>query len=364
MNTRLEAKEGSDLYVEASPWVCDLLHNKELECLESFSKKDPILSVIGPGEKALPYSYCYVDRKIGKSNRERIKRIVKNGSIIFADYRLESLAIVEETLERAGFFDRGFFVPQRDLSKKIDFGNLESSSIYFMLQDLRNPITFPRESLDMIDMTLSGHHAYTTISEARRIFRELYKSLRPEGFLHLGEGKIDMNYPEEKMIKKALEFERSGDKVVIIDNRENDKKTYILPPKGLNELRRIYLTPEELQKQKKLEFDSEGNVFFENQKLKNNLIDPKEDYYFISSIDNFYQRIKRLIHPVEELKPMFYEMIDKEQCQSGQGLSEHYLSPEKICELLRDQGYLDVDCFDHINRDIYYPFVNITARKE
>ncbi len=413
MTNRDIATVFGDPYSKSCPKVLGDVHGFLLSTLEAFliENKEPTLLVLGSGGQVLPFSCKYTkDGKLGDSNRDRIKRIIKNGRIISLDYLLEEskygLERGVKTLEAMGFFDNGYFTNAGfNLEGIVKPEELSKGSICFLLNNLRDKLRLTPNSIDAVDATLSIHHASITREELARIYKEIFRALKPGGFVHLGEGNVDMNYSEDKLVKigqdissilnsdvlvtdereKSTEyvvnafFENGGkhESLPVITRQEaENKKNYAsvkITEDGLVVLRAN--NPNELIITKDLaykvrdEMKNRGykQMFVFDDSLTLPLIDPEmpEDVRGqIEPVNRYYEAIKNKVMKGysgidDELVAQIIKGIDFESGNARRGTVEYYMGEEQIVRTLREVGFIDIRVTHHEEE----PFYNITARK-
>ncbi len=231
------------VYAQTVPGMLGDQHRVLLRSLERFLSRrpSPTLLVLGCGGEVLPYSLKYRDGALTSSNVARVQAMIRKGRIILLDLTDSSesgLRRSEEVLTRCGFFNRKRFHARRAAGKTfVPAGQVHSTdfpfaSIIFLQQNLRDPLLVGDESLDAIDANLSLHHVTQTRETMLRTYRELYRTLKPGGLLHLGEGNVNMNYSEHKLARIGADLARIFRREVAVqDDRDpNHSLHYLLPP--------------------------------------------------------------------------------------------------------------------------------------
>lgn len=216
----------SDAYSKGAPKLFGNMHRFLLDTLESHFQRSPDgnLLVLGPGRTVLPYSCQYTpDGKLGESNKQRIKSIIGDGRIVLLDYVSDGLEEALQTLETTGFFDENYFKAGLTSNENFDVEQGEKGSISFLVNNLRDDLKIGDCSIDAADGTLSIHHASVTRQELNGVYEEIFRILKPGGLLHLGEGQVDMNYSEDKLIRIGQDLSSLLASLVrIVDEREKD----------------------------------------------------------------------------------------------------------------------------------------------
>lgn len=402
-----------DAYSMSAPKVLGDQHNYLLNTLEKdlASRTHPVLLVLGPGGQVLPYSCQYTkDGQLGHSNRDRIKKMLKNGKIIFLDYIAnESKGGLEKglkTLQAMGFFDKeyfsvGCFNPDGILVPK----RQSDGSISFLVNNLRDSLKLSDQSVDVVDANLSIHHASITRSELERIYTEIFRVLKHGALLHLGEGNTDMNYNENKLIRIGQDLSSMINSAVLVaDEREkgagymaysffeNGKQYNHLPILGKERLSAknnyayVRITeegfvvlkankPDEmmLQENKSIEIahllKNRGykQMFIFEDSISMPLIDPKmpEDIEGqIKPVDRYYDAIRNRVTQGyggvdDKLVAQINAGIEFERGNARRGVVEYYMGENQIVKTLEKVGFADITVKHHQTE----PFYNITAKK-
>lgn len=376
----------NDVYSKSCPKILGEQHKFLLESLKKHLKnKNSTLAIFGPGGQVLPYSCKYnKDGSLGETNREYIKEIIGNGNIILIDYLTEfnkgGLEKGKYTLKKMGFFDKDYFKPSES-------EDLEERTIKFLKNNLRSPIKLDDNSIDAIDANLSIHHASVTRNELNRIYQEMYRILKPNGMLHLGEGNVNMNYSEDKLIKVGQDISKILNQPVLMSDERDKNNNFVtlayfekntkyneLPviEKGNNpqivvdEDGLIKLKTKENITDKLKEMNYKQILSFSNEIIVP-LIDPEieEDYIgLIKPVNNFYNTIaKRVTEEYFENNPKLVKSLLKgsniEREYAKRGIVEYYMSENIILKTLKKVGFKDIFVKYHKKK----PFYNITAKK-
>jgi len=392
-NNRDIATVFGDAYSKSCPKVLGDQHNFLLDALESHALHlpAPALLVLGCGGQALPYSCQYTpEGRLGESNRERIRNLVKDGKIILLDYidgfYENGLIKTLNTLAEMGFFDKGYFEPGRFVvNKRLNPADLEKRTISFIKNNLRDSLRISDNSVAVADANLSIHHASVTRAELERVYREIFRILQPGGMLHLGEGNVDMNYSEDKIIRigEDLSSILKSD-VVVVDERNRDYVVHALFEKGRKYDRLPVSAP--LGDYFSAKINKDGMVVINHapgmeDELKSRgyrqmvvqgnclslpLIDPEmpEDFDgLVMPVDKFYDAIKKRQMEYEgtddALVARIFEGTDNERNYARKGIVEHYMGERRIINALGNAGFEEIKVKHHEKE----PFYNITAKK-
>jgi len=387
-----------DAYARSAPKVLGDQHACLLDSLEKHFSQNPdgTLLVLGCGGYVLPYSCKYTeDGRLGGTNRERVKKMIGNGKIVLLDYSLGSLLKADDTLERMGFFENGFFQASKFIYfKRMNPADFEKSTISRISNNLKDNLGIEDRTIYAVDANLSIHHASVTRAELERVYREIFRVLQPGGFLHLGEGNVDMNYSEEKMIHigTAL-FSTMRTPVVISDGRDlSHSSHYLFTSEKNSELQPIPL--EDCKKYLRAEIRGNGNfvigshvagsygaefienalrnlgfrnVRFADGEITMPFIDPKmpDDFEgLVKPVDKFYDAILLRARTGysgmdDALLAEIEKGIEFERNNARKGLIEHYMGEDKIVNALNKCGFVEIQATHHQTE----PFYNITARK-
>ena len=229
--TRDMATVFTDVYSCVAPKMLKEQHEFLLNSLENHFKdiSNGSLVVLGPGGLVLPYSMQYDGQNLGKTNRKKIKKILKKGRAVFVDYVLSAkhggLEKQLDTLKKMGFFEENYFLKGAFNPGKISNIGPGPETLSFLLNNARDPLKIDDDFADAVDANLSLHHTYVNRAELDRLCKELYRVIKPGGMLHLGEGNVDMNYSEDKTIQLATDLSRILNKsIVVTDDREKDSE--------------------------------------------------------------------------------------------------------------------------------------------
>ncbi len=389
-----------DEYSRSAPFVLGDQHKFLLETLEKHlaGRQSPALLVLGSGGQVLPYSCSYTpDGKLGGTNRDRIKKMLGNGKMVLLDYVSEydrsGLIKGLDTLTQMGFIEPKYF----HVGSFVNEGYIcplhtKPGTISFIRNDLRENLKISGESVDAVDANLSIHHASVTRADLERIYREIYSVLKPGGMLHLGEGNVDMNYTEDKLVrigqdiadlnKRAVFFSdlrnvRAGQKMRALF--EPGKKYDCLP--AVQDARHysstmlvsengdvILQTMEDSEiVAKKLKEKGYGTVEpLGRTTIKMPLIDHwmREDVYnYIRPVQAYYAAITdRVVQGYsgkdDTLVSKVIEAVDDECENAVKGIVEHYMGESRIIAALKKAGFNDIK----VHR-VSEPFYNITAVK-
>lgn len=389
--TRDLATVFNDAYSLSAPILLAEQHEFLLKSLEKHFAgiSSGTLAVIGPGGQALPYSKAYENGVLGGSNRDRIKKILKNGRAIFVDYvQSEDKGGLDkeiQTFKSQGFFEKGYFNLGAKYPPEIMGSGPGPKTFSFLLNNARDLLRIESGMLDAIDATLSLHHAYVNRQTMERIFQDLYRTLKPGGMLHLGEGHVDMNYTEEKIIKIATDISNVLNKnIALTDNRERgsgyvlhalfehgknysslplvdslpqnnyanltitEEGTVILLANRPNE---IVLRPAQISDlAKKLSKTGYKQMFVFSDSLALPLIDlqMKPDLEkLVRPVDRYYNAVnarifKGLICKNPELCKAMYNGIEFERGNAKRGIVEYFMGVQKIKAALRKAGFVNI----------------------
>jgi len=395
-----------DAYSKSAPRVLGDQHGFLLDTLETklAGKNDPVVLVLGPGGQVLPYSCQYTDGKLGDSNRDRMKRIVRDGKLILLDYVIDfdqnGLVKGLYTLTKTGFFDKAadssviFNVGKFATGETINPADLKPATVSFVKNNLRDNLKVADSSVDLVEATLSIHHASVTRDELRRVYREISRVLKPGGIVHLGEGNVNMNYTEDKLIRIGQDAcEYLGTPVHLEDNRDSGNgyvlnvmfvpgkkydrlpafsklKDAVLPAEVLVDKDGIvHVTAQEpIEMMRTLLGKGYGDVrTTDATHVQMPLIDPSmpEDVAgHINPVDGYYAAIKsRIVRGYQGVDDELVARISKgladESGKARKGIVEYYMGEPQILAALNDVGFKDVQVKHHEIE----PFYNITAVK-
>ncbi len=158
--------------------------------------------VIGPGAEVVPFS----------ENLETVVSMLDHGSLVLMDYNADICAKIPAYLQHKGFGDR-FTIVQVPKGEIID-PRKSSDTIYVVEHDVAEGLAVVDGSVSGVDMTLSVHHVTMYLDDITRIGADVKKVLAPGGFLHVGEGDVDMKYSERKIRSLAEEMLEMGERGV------------------------------------------------------------------------------------------------------------------------------------------------------
>lgn len=245
-------------YAQSVPEMLGDQHRVLLSSLETYlSGKDaPTLLVLGCGGEVLPYSFQYQDGSLSESNIDRVQAMIRDGHLILVevtDSEESGLRRTQATLTHCGFFHRerfcfyraggNTFVPEG----KVHPDACPPSSVIFLQQNLRDPLLIADESVDAIDANLTLHHVTQTREYMLRMYRDLYRALKPGGLLHLGEGNVDMNYSERKICRIGADLAEILERDVTVQDDRDPKYPYhyLIPPGSKDSFLQTTSSPKE-----------------------------------------------------------------------------------------------------------------------
>jgi SAM-dependent methyltransferase len=393
-----------DAYSLSAPEVLGEQHTYLLDTLESrLSGSDGNLLVLGSGGFVLPYSCQYKDGELGDSNRDRIAGMIGKGRIVLADYVVdESKNGLEKgikVLNKLGFFDQGYF-KQGGITDSgiINPAGLEEKTIACLKNNIRDPLCVTDASVNAVDANLSIHHASVTRAELDRVYREIFRVLKPGGLLHLGEGNVDMNYTEDKVIQICQHVSnRVLVDVICTDDREKGAgyslfslfkylkgyeamptitkeealRNKFCPQVRINEdglvtidlKSNFYTTREHEGLANYLRGEGYKQLFVFTNKIVLPLIDTEMDKDYTDRVDKYYSAIidravKGYNGKDDSLLCRIMGGVENEQGNARRGIVEYYMGEGKIVKALKTAG------FDNISvHRTSEPFYNITAVK-
>lgn len=403
------ATEFNEPYSLTAPRVLGDIHAELLKALELRNEHEQqVLMVFGPGGRVLPYSRQYIDGALGESNRDwLVKAIGKNGKMVCVDYvtgkEEGGLELERETLQDLEFFEPGYFQKGAiHTSGTVDSTVLPPGSISFVKNNLREPLRFKSELATKIDATLSLHHASLTRAELARLYAELFRTLKPGGLLHLGEGNVDMNYSEDKLIQVGMDIATiTNNAVRLHDDREigsGQSWVYHFQPGETYPALPIFTRPGEVQPDNPMaekvvvtgegeiqwhvrdfttamvQLEARGYKTFEVASdprgsgilIQLPLIDPfmrKDQARHILPVDAFYDAIMAKVNRYKGTRDDLVEKItigaERERSFALKGIVEYYMGEETITKTLTAVGFSDIKVVHHEAE----PFYNITARR-
>lgn len=398
-------------YAESAPKVLGDQHNFLLNTLDSYltQQPNPVLLIVGSGAQVLPYSRAYTaEGMLGDSNRDRISKMIRNGKVLLLDYVVEreenGLLKGRNTLELMGFFEHGYFSEGEVYEEGIlDLNNLENRTIAFLKNNLKEDLRLPDATITAVDANLSVHHASVTRHELERIYSEFFRILKPGGMLHLGEGDVDMNYTENKVIQIGQDLVSILNvPTFITDDREVGNGyeicAFFEPGETYDDLPVI---PENLKPESgyaSVRITEDGLVFIRAtthnqvmlvdgvseevaQKLKERgykqmfvfsdsivmpLMDPEmlNDREYIHQVGRYYaaikERAKKGYSGIDDvLVAQISAGVEFEKGNARRGVIEYYMSERTIVDTLKKVGFIDIQVTHHEAE----PFYNITAKK-
>ncbi|MBI4454156.1 methyltransferase domain-containing protein [Candidatus Woesearchaeota archaeon] len=409
----------SDAYSRCLPKVLGDQHSFLLDSLESHLSSHPngTLLVLGPSGQVLPYSCQYThDGKFGSSNRQRIKNMIGNGKIILLDYVAEfaksGLIRALDTLTQFGFFSDNYFrLDKFALDEDLNPNRLESTTISFILNNLKDNLRIADNSVTAVDANLSIHHASVTKLELEKVYREIFRVLQPGGLLHLGEGNVNMNYSEDKLIRIGQDLASILDSSVLIRDEREHKPDYVLTSffevgksydalplisktesasltnyvpvninKGgfviislnqrkyniVNGLIGTFTKPSEIKSALRNKDYKQISVFECSGGIVIPLIDtkmPEDIERHIIPVNRFYDEIQRRANGYsgidDELVTQISKGIEFERHNALKGIVEFYMGESIIINALQKVGFVDIHATHHRTE----PFYNITAKK-
>ncbi len=394
-------------YAQSVPEILGDQHGVLLSSLENFlsGKEAPRLLVLGCGGEVLPYSFQYQDGALGKSNAGRIYAMMREGTLILLDVtdsEQSGLRRSQATLTHCGFFDPGRFCCCRAGGEmfvaggKIQPSDYPPSSIILLQQNLRDPLLIEDGSVDAIDANLALHHVTQTRERMLRIYRELYRVLKPGGLLHLGEGNVDMNYSERKICRIGADLvEILGREVVVQDDRDRNYPYYYVIAPGhrdgplqsassskptdvsISDEGIVHLRPgfsveaSGTAPAKERLIEELGRRGYKQSLLMADrvalpLIDPMMDCDrkgLIEVVDRYYAAVLERCRRGyggrrDELVRATASAIEIERGYAARGLVEYYMGEPLILDALGKAGFMDVRVIRQSE-----PFYNILARK-
>lgn len=317
------------------------------------------LVVVGPGKEVLPYS----------ENMPQVKRMLNGGTLLLMDYNETICDGAKNYLETKD--TEGLKVKRTQMPKK------EADTILIQHRNIKEGYSAEDSTIDAIDMTVAVHHVTQYRSDIVDLFKEAYRALKPGGFLHIGEGDVDMKYNERKLHKIANDLLASGEtSVKVLDHRYHDD----VEPRETN-------FGEESENPAEVYISNRGMVtitgadvqrvmnHFENGAGYKQLL-PEEERIVMPFIDHCIEAdFQGLIVPVREyykqitdtclkrlapeLHQEFLDAIGKEQSDAERGIVEFYSTPSMVQNCMKEAGFVveDVDYCKH------GPFWNVIARK-
>jgi SAM-dependent methyltransferase len=390
-----------DAYATTVPRVLGGQHRVLLDSLEASlaSKTSPLLLVLGPGGYVLPYSCKYTeDGKLGTTNRDRIKKIIGDGRIVLLDYVVDydQSGLVKEldVLTKMGFFEPkyfrvGCFIHEGSICPT----HTPPGTISFIKNDLRDQLRVASNSVDAVDANLAIHHASVTRAELARVYKEIYRVLKPGGMLHLGEGNVSMNHTEDKLVRIGQDVaELNKRQICLSDCREIDSgyklRAVFEPGKKYDCLPVVRETPNHGIT---MVVSRDGDVIAQTMddaetaakqmkekgyctvapcgrtSIKMPLIDPLmqgDVERHIAPVNRFYDAIndsivKGYAKVAKDLVEKITEGVEDERANAKKGVVEYYMGEQQILAALNDAGFVGVKVMHHETE----PFYNITAMK-
>lgn len=391
----------NDAYSKSAPKILGDQHSYLLDRIEKHLAgiTAPALLVLGAGGSVLPYSCAYTNGKLGGTNRGRIKKMIGKGKIILTDYTVEynksGLIKGLDTLTKMGFFEPNYF----KVGCFVHNGNLcpihlWEGTISFLKNNLHDDLHVTSESVNVVDANLSIHHASITRAELCRIYGEIHRILKPGGMLHLGEGNVNMNYTEDKLVRIGQDVcEYLNAPVYLEDMREEENGHVIyamFTPGKKYECLPTFVKRENEFLSSEVVVDRQGIVRIKSKEppemmrfllgrgycnvsnpdatnVEMPLIDPlmPEDVAgYITPVDEYYDAIKsraKECHGIcDDVMEQLLQGIEEERMNAKKGIVEYYMGEQQILGALKNTGFTSVEIKHHETE----PFYNITAIKK
>ncbi len=340
------------------------MHNNQLEMISKGLKNIKgykTLVIVGPGAEVLPIS----------ENKEWLIKNLDGGNLMLMDYN-EDICVnkIPSFLKSIGF-DDDFSIENIVGNNDLREGN---NRILIQPRDIRKGYAVPDNNISGIDMTVAVHHATQYESDILDFFNEAYRVLQPGGFIHIGEGNVDMKHNERKLHKIADDLLAYGaESVKVTDARySSDEPREIL--KGVGNPVNVSITNKgmvsitDIDDAEKLADHLTGIGYKHMITHDDGLIMPYIDHAMeddfqglIVPVKQYYTNIRNDCFP--HLPEKYVEGVtkawEKEQSDAERGLVEFYSPPQMLVDNLKKSGF-DVDEVRYTDKG---PFVNILAVK-
>lgn len=342
------------------------MHNNQLEMISRGLKNvkdDKTLVVVGPGAEVLPIS----------EKKEWLVEALDGGNLMLMDYNDDICTNKIPAFLKCVGFDKEFSIENIVGNNDPREGN---NRILVQARDIRDGYAVPDESISGIDMTIAVHHATQYEEDILDFFNEAYRALQPGGFIHIGEGNVDMKYNERKLHKIAddlIDYGAEGAR--IIDARYSSNKPMEIW-KGNGNNVNVFITGKGMLGITKID-DAAGladyltGIGYKQMMIRkdaNELIMPyidhamEEDFQgLIVPVRGYYKQVVDDCIPNLEPKyrEAFMDAISKERSDAERGLVEFYSPPQMLIDNLKKADFK----VDDVRYTTHGPFVNILAIK-
>jgi len=348
-------------------------------------RRAPTLGIFGIGGEVSPYGYFprWFTDNVGEGN---VVVLDYNPKILGMGYRylnsqqvfdsftpevhLKSDSSIEELLQ--GGRSPPLSIVNVNPDVVIDPRTFGDRRFIFSEANFKFPLRIAEESLDAVDSTLALHHVFAYTEDVRRIFREIFRVLKPGGLFHLGEASVNMRRSEEN-IEKIMGV---LDDVYFSDERDPECMVRIGSPRAKY---RLILTEEghfEIDNDEDVRNKLSSHYTFtvNDGKIFLPLIDPVRDADFVEAVNQYYLRNNiekaRLLGIMDPSQKPFTAKRIQDSIQQGliekgnaeRGLVEFYSPQEFLITMLREVGFDVRSELANPNRT-EAPMVNIYASK-
>ena len=371
------------VYSKMAKHTLAILHGNQLVLLEKGLNQlegPKSLFVVGPGRDVLPLS----------RNKDWLVKNLENGNLVLMDYNPDICDEAKINLENTNLKENFSIERLASCENECPIINPNEGSNRILIQhgDIFYGVPLTPRSISAIDMTLSVHHATVYKCDLNRILSSAYDALVPGGFLHIGEGDVDMKYSEKKVNQIATDLSEIIDEVVLLYDLRyygaTHGKLYSFTPNGKKEA--IKETPSSRNvgtivkicedasveikyngpKNLKKELVSKGydKITGKENEIKMPLIDKdnKEDFEgLVVPVREYYKNLIEdcITRLPKEYTESFLEALTKECNDAEKGIVEYYSSPTMVINNLKKIGFEIVEVRYHKTA----PLINILAKK-
>lgn len=336
---------------------CKLMHRKLLQYLEQKIAATPrgevVTLILGSGGEFSPFAYY----------PGWISTFFRGNKTVCFDYnpRLLENARLYAQKELAGaavhFLGQG---------GEINPAHFSRDSFLFVNHNLKNRFPLPDQSVDVVDGTLSIHHALAHTHYTKQLFGEVYRVLKNGGKFHIGEASVNMRRSEENILTLIRNFDGEAR---VLDLRDEDFPFSVGSSHSSLEFKidaqGKVTVPYTLGTMRALEgysLQQEGDL------LAFPLIDPTTDSDFVDEICQYYLEGDRekfeLVSSLGQARiAESLRLAIEEHHNAVRGLVEFYSPIDYHLKHLRDVGFSASYEFSNPERAPLLPFVNIYAEK-
>lgn len=333
------------------------MHRKLLQYLEqniaAALRGEVVTLILGSGGEFSPFAYYpgWISQFF-RSNKticfDYNPRLLENARV-YAQNELEGAAV--------HFLGQG---------SEINPANFSRDSFLFVNHNLKNCFPLPDQSVDLVDGTLSIHHALAHTHYTQQLFGEVYRVLKNGGKFHIGEASVNMRRSEENILALVRAF---GGEARVLDLRDEEFPFTVGSRHSSLEFKvdaqgkvTVPYTLETIRVLKGYPLQKEGDL------LVFPLINPVKDADFIEEVRQYYLEGDRekseLVSSLGRTKIDESLRMATEECNNAvRGLVEFYSPIDYHLKHLRDVGFSARYEFSNPERAQLLPFVNIYAEK-